>query len=246
MRIEWNARTIGWFQRASAHTGFHEQLAGIIAPFLSAEEDLCDMGCGAGLIDLVLSRNVRHVTCVDRDEVALAALAEQAKAQNIENLAVRQGDVHRLTGRWDTGLMVFFGQVGEHVHQYLSLCNHNLIAVVRKQGCPLLPGEQGGSPEGSGALTALTENRIRFMMVESALEYGQPLRDMEEARCFAEFYGKVPKGQSTGEYLRANLVESGSSKFPLYLPGKKSMEIYIIPRASNEHLLGRERGHTAG
>ena len=84
MRMNWNDTTIKSFVSASEYTGFHEELANQIRPYIKNSKTLCDIGCGLGLIDMHLSKDLDYITCVDINENAINYLEKSIKEKNIK------------------------------------------------------------------------------------------------------------------------------------------------------------------
>ena len=71
MRMNWNDTTIKSFVSASEYTGFHEELANQIRPYIKNSKTLCDIGCGLGLIDMHLSKDLDYITCAIKHVISL-------------------------------------------------------------------------------------------------------------------------------------------------------------------------------
>lgn len=82
MRMNWNDTTIKSFVSASEYTGFHKELANQIRPHIKNSKTLCDIGCGLGLIDMYLIKDVDCITCVDINENAINYLEKYKKYYN--------------------------------------------------------------------------------------------------------------------------------------------------------------------
>lgn len=70
---------------------------------------------------------------------------------------------------------------------------------------------------------------IPFRQRELEYELGQPLRGMDDARCFFETYS-CDKNPLLVEdsYLRTRLVETGREDYPLYLPHRRQFGLIAI------------------
>ena len=72
--------------------------------------------------------------------------------------------------------------------------------------------------------------------MESALEYGQPLTDLDEAKAFVHAYA-APMGEAELDaYLRTALRKTGRDDFPYYLPNERTLGIFVIRRSENEEI----------
>jgi len=59
--------------------------------------DVCDFGCGTGVLSLAIARWARHVHAIDQSPVALEAARAQAHREGRENLTFLREDLHRLS-----------------------------------------------------------------------------------------------------------------------------------------------------
>ncbi len=232
MRVGWNEKTIGWLRSASAFTGFHRQMAGLLAPEIAAGGTMCDLGCGVGLIDLELAPSLEQVTCVDTSAPALAALERMAEERGLSNLETRLTDVDKLEGAWDTVLSLFFGN-GKQMARWLSRCRQCVVAVLAEGEAPSFgPGHPPKYNTAQRAERELAEAGVAFHMRRGALEYGQPFRSREEAQEFARVYGKDKLAEDL-LYLRTRLTATGDPEYPWYLPQRKRFVIFTLRKEEN-------------
>lgn len=197
---------------------------------------LADLGCGAGLVDLSLSRYFHSVTCVDQNQEVLTFLEQTAAARGISNLRTCCADAFTLQGRWDSVIMLFFGHIAENARALLSLCKENVIAVVRADehghlGPQTYHPPKHNTVERTAAL--LDAQGIRYSLMEDALEYGQPLGSYEEAEAFVQAYSRGITMDALHVYLQEKLVRTGEERYPFYLPNRKAYGIFCIRRDEN-------------
>lgn len=219
--IIWNAQGAEWLQRASDFTGFHKKLAALLRPFVDEEGSLRDIGCGSGLIGAHLHL-ARGLTCVDADPAALACLRAGRRAKGLPPARTLLADGGALRGTWDTVLTVFHGG-GDDFLRYLGLSRRFLVSVV---GRPCRAGGTAGfcrpkANDPQKVRAVLEENGIPHLHFSAALEYGQPLASLDEARAYVAFYEKNPPGMPVDAYLSRCLVETGRRDWPLYLPNNR-------------------------
>ncbi len=200
---------------------------------------LLDLGCGVGLIDIAVADEFSRITCVDRDDQALRLLEADLAARNISNIKTWHANAADVRGQWDTVLMVFFGHLEEQLRHALSLCRHNIIAVIHGDAQGTLGPKDYHPPKCgtvSGTRQALHALGARYAVQEHALEYGQPFASREEAIAFVRAYSKNPPDMAVADYLDARLTETGRADFPYYLPNLKRFGIFVIGREQNAHL----------
>lgn len=236
MRIIWNEQSIGWFRSASAYTGYNDKLSQLLLAHIPCRESLCDIGCGAGLIDLALAPFIDRITCVDISPEAVCAVAQSARQQGFGNIDAVCADAGTLQGRWDTVLALFFGRY-EQIPRYLPLAKERMIVAVHEQskGCfgPAQRKREKCTDAGR-VQTFLEERGIRFHTEPVELEYGQPLRNPADAAAFVQAYCAPMPQAELDAYLQDNLIPTGREDFPLYLPKRKRLRLFVIRRDENE------------
>lgn len=240
MQIVWNEQAVRWFHNASEYTGYNQKLAEVLLQYISRRESLCDIGCGAGLIDLALAPHVEHITCVDISPEAIRAVENHACRLGRSNISTLCMDASGLEGEWDTVMALFHGGPGV-VSKYLRLAKKQLILAAHGT----LKGNFG--PEGrkvtkcfdvNGVKEYLDSQEIRYSLQELTLEYGQPLTDLRDAEAFVTAYS-TPMGKSELDaYLRERLEKTGDEKFPYYLPNQKRLGLFVIRRDENDRFSG--------
>ena len=231
MLIKWNDRSLEWFKSASEHTGFHKNLAEMLLPYIEVGGTLCDLGCGIGLIDFELCKNVKSVTCVDIDPAAIRLCSGEVARRGITNIEPLISDAKDLTGTWDTVISVFHGTTDALADFYVKFARKKVITVTHIEGMGAFGPRAYKSPRCSTAITAeelLKERGIKHTFINGALEYGQPFRELDDAWEFVTAYLKNAPGEAVEEYLSENLVETRDPEYPLYLPNMKNFGIFIM------------------
>lgn len=228
----WSADALRWYLDASAYTGFHQKLAALLLPRLDAAHTLCDLGCGPGRLDLALAPHLGAVTAVDSDPLVAEALRRDAESAGCRNLRVVCGQAETLPGRYDVALMSFFGRAGEDFARYLPLAGKLLVRIVNSENRGrLYPDAYRSVKKDTAPLVRqeLAALGLRYEVVESELEFGQPLKSAEEARRFVAHRMGVAANPRTAEaFLAQNLRPTGEEKFPFYLPNPKAIAIFFI------------------
>lgn len=238
MKIVWNEQSIRWFHSASEYTGCHKELAAILLRYISRRESLCDVGCGAGLIDFALAPYIKRLTCVDIAPQAVRAVEVHARRLGLDNISALCRDASLLEGEWDTVLALFHGGP-EAIPKYLSLAGEQLILAAH--------GTRTGSfaPAGhkvtkcfdvTGIRAYLDQSGIRYSLQELTLEYGQPLTDLADAEAFVTAYSTPMDRAELDAYLHRNLKRTGHDKYPYYLPNQKKLGLFVIRREENPDL----------
>ena len=239
MLIKWNACTTDWFRRASEYTGFHKKLSGILLSKMEGAKTVCDLGCGAGMIDFYLAERLEQVTCVDRVPEVIQLLKDEIIEKSAGNMQAFCEDMNSLDGIWDTCIMLFVGTATENIGKYLSLCKDKLL-IVDRGGCreSLQYGEKVRTYHSLlPMINDFLNSGIRCNMTDYTLEYGQPLTSLKEAYQYVSYYHKNPRNISISEYIKRNIVRTADIKYPYYLPYQKTFGIVEIRKQDNLHLL---------
>ncbi|MDR2088442.1 MAG: class I SAM-dependent methyltransferase [Clostridiales Family XIII bacterium] len=242
MDFIWNEKTIDWFKTASAYTGFHGRLASIVRPCVADCETLCDVGCGLGLLDLELAKDVKEILCVDRNEAAIGALNEFIRARGIRNVVARVADAGTLAGeRRDAVILSFFGSSLEDIARFSQFCGKRMILIVHeKASSARCVNAVSLRPKPFGAAEVsrfLTGRGLRFREMRAALEFGQPFRSLADARDFIRTYtasmsdaagaGAAAQERLYGD-MESRLVETGRADYPVYLPKQKRLAVFAV------------------
>lgn len=238
MQIKWGSQAVRWFESASEYTGYNQNLAQILKKYIPEGETLCDLGCGAALTDFALADYCSAITCVDRSPEVIEHVRRRAAAQGVQNLEARCFDASKLTGSWDNVMALFFG--GSRIDpRYFRLAQKRFVFVTHAQS------KGGFGPEGhqvikcSDIATAkeyLESIGVKYEQEAFALEYGQPLEDLEDARAFVRAYTRPMSEEELERYLAEKLEKTGNEKWPYYLPKRKEFGVFVIRRDENAQL----------
>lgn len=237
MKIVWNDQTVRWFQHASEFTGYHRKLSEMILEQIPNGGTLCDVGCGAGLIDFELSPYFKEITCVDISQEAVNAVKKEAKSRDISNISSLCIDGQELEEQWDVVMALFHG--GPRVlERYFHLAKD--VFVLATHGT--LVGNFGPQShkvrkcfDVAGTKEILDAKGIKYKLLELSLEYGQPLCDLQEAEAFVETYTMPMEKSEMDAYLKEHLQHTEDNRFPYYLPNEKRIGLFIIRRDENEN-----------
>ena len=204
MMQAWTPEGMAFLQDAMACCGYYPALARRIAPYLPAQAHVCDAGCGLGGLSVALLPYCRHVTAVDRAAAPLENLRQ--RAGHDPRLTVRQGDIRCLPPETPYDAMVFclFGDVEEALAVARQQCRGTVLLIRRDYAYHRF--STGRVPVGFTA--ADSEDTLRhlglsYRMERFSLEFGQPLRSLEDARRFFRLYDRsgatpAPSGAGTG------------------------------------------------
>ena len=229
----WSRQTLDWYQSAAEYSHYHEALADLLAPELTGCGSVCDLGCGHGLLSLALLDHIPEITALDRDTGALAMLKERAAGR--PGLHIRQADAMHLAPEdcWDALVLSFFGQItaGDRLHYFMSHCNRKLVCVVNAavRSSFSSTGVSAMKKEYSDQVADfLTGRGISFTRQDAALEFGQPLKDLEDARNFIARYSPPGRAVTDEASLKASLEKLPDGRW--YLPHRKKISIFVISK----------------
>ena len=238
MRIVWNDRSWRWFESASAYTQYSQQMAELLLERIPRRGTLCDIGCGAALVDAELAPHLQHICCVDISPEILQHVEHHMQALGIQNVSTLCGDGMALEGQWDTVMALFHGGTAS-ILKYFSLAKERLILAVHQSHIGHFGPESHkvakcASVQATKAF--LDEIGIHYHLTEHSLEYGQPLQNLADAKDFICAYTTPMTDKELQEYMEQHLVSTGREDFPYYLPKKKVFGLFVIRRDENETL----------
>lgn len=232
MKIVWNEQSIRWFRDADEFTGYNDRLAALICSHVSAPATLLDIGCGAGLLDLKLAPHFEKITCVDVNREAINAVRSGAAQTGIDNIEALCADAYRLQGSWDTVVAAFCGEE-TFFDAFFPLAVRELIFITHLNAEGNLGPHGKRVPHGFNsdvARSVLEAKRAKYHFESHTLEYGQPFKSMEAADVFLAAYTESMTKTERAAYLRSNLQTTGDPRFPFYLPKKKTLGLFVIPK----------------
>ena len=224
---DWSGMRRLWFKAASEFTGFHEKLAANLAENeLSGCRSVLDAGCGLGLLSLAFSHYFDSVTAIDMNSDAISSLKDDMAFRATNNISALCGDCLEYTGGQDAAVLCFFRAPD---FRLLSSRYGRVVRVVTA-GSKYLSADdgQGRHCMRDGLDGLLVSQSIKSSYRELSLEFGQPLRDLADAKAFVKSQTPGASDPEIENYLNNILTETGNSEFPLYIPHLKEMGIYLI------------------
>lgn len=232
----WWEDMVRFMRDASEYGTYNQALADRLAPHLDTTMHICDAGCGLGYLSLALSPYAGQITSVEQNPDAVAVLRANCETRGITNIVPRCGTVQSVVPEnpYDAMVFCFFGGIQEILDTVRQQCRGKVFIITRNYTTHRF--SVGKHATGSyGYLTASTRlKELGIPYTESffELEFGQPLRNLEDARRFYEIYSKdEDKTVITDEFLRTKVVPNDHADFPLYLPHRRSLALLIFDSA---------------
>lgn len=225
----WSPESIDWYERASAYTHYHENLIRLLQPHLLKEDSCCELACGTGSLARALAPHVASYTANDIDPEAVAhnesMLRQNDKA--LRGLSIVPGDWKTVLAgqRFDTVIFSFFGAVLRNWDELRRLASRRIIAVTYGGENRQAGDTKSKQEHAEDIMEFLRDRNIPYDSVFTELEFGQPLRDMEEAVRYTKYYYPFDDGQISA-FLEKKLerLEDGT----LYFPKKKKLGIVAV------------------
>ena len=226
----WYEDMVRFMRDASEYGTYNQELAKLLAPEFTQDSHICDAGCGLGYLSLALAPHAGHITSVEKNPDAVAVLEENCRNLGITNITPRCGTIQEAVPaqKYDAMVFCFFGGIYEILETAKRQCCGTVFIITRTYTTHRF--SVGSHPTGSygywGSREVLADLGVPFVEKTFDLEFGQPFRNLEDARRFFEIYSKdEDKSEITDEFLRSKVVETGRDDFPLYMPHLRNLAI---------------------
>lgn len=215
---------------ASNYGSYHEKLANVIFPYLQAKTHVCDAGCGLGYLSIALSDRIPLITAIDIKPQAVNVLKKNCTERNIRNIRPITGDIHQIPpGKpYDAMIFCFYGRSRDIFEISREQCGGTVVVVKKNYSTHRFSvGKYPSGPDNYNyLLSILNSNGVPHQNREISFEFGQPFRNFEDTRKFFLCYSKDndPK-VLTDEFLRSQVIETGRSDYPIYMPHQRQLGI---------------------
>ena len=226
----WYEDMVRFMRDASEYGTYNQELAKRLAPYLSKDMHICDAGCGLGYLSVALAPYAGHITSVEKNPDAVAVLKDNCRRLGISNITPCCGTIQEVVPeeKYDTMVFCFFGGIHEILETARKQCRGTVFIITRTYTTHRF--SVGSHPTGSygywGSREVLTNLGVPFEETTFDLEFGQPFRNLADARRFFEIYSQdEDKSDITDEFLRSKVIETGREDFPLYMPHLRKLAI---------------------
>lgn len=237
MRFEWDEKKIEYYMRASMRTGFHKNLAEEIAPFLNEDDEVVDIGCGPGVIDFELSPFVKSIKAIDIEPEVIEYLKKLVERSKIDNIFPTLGDAFDIeSGLGDVALMCFFSGDDAFQKRIIDVAKRLAIIITHGEGAVKNTSKISGGKRKKCAedfVKELDALGYKYDRINLQLDFGQPLKSLEEAKEFLEMYCKEEDPEERKAKIEegmGSLVSSNHVFYPYSIPNMKDVAIFIIKK----------------
>ena len=236
MLFEWSKEKIELYERASKETGFHKKLAEIVIPFLNAEDEMTDIGCGPGLIDFELSPYVKTINAIDINEIIIDYLTSKINNSSPCNISASIGDAEKMDGNiGDVALFCYYTSLNEHMYRIIDSARRLAIIIMHGKDAANKPSKIGivRKTYTSEMEENLVKHGYNYIKKNVRVDFSQPIKTKEEALYFLEMYCSEKDSEK-----RKNIIDEGlktlrksdSSDYPYSLYKIKDVTVFIIKK----------------
>lgn len=226
----WREDMVRFMRDASEYGNYNQKLAELLSPWLSKDMHICDAGCGLGYLSLALAPYAGQVTAVEKNPDAVAVLTENCSRLGIGNVTPRCSAIAEAVPekKYDAMVFCFFGGIEEILDTVRKQCDGQVFIITRNYTTHRFSvgSHSTGSYGYKRSNEVLREMGIPFGETFLDLEFGQPFRNLSDARIFFETYSKDDdKSVITDEFLNSKLQRTGREDFPLYMPHRRNLAL---------------------
>ena len=236
MMFNWTPDMVRFMKDASEYGDYNSVIAGTMRPYINENTRICDAGCGLGYLSLELSALAGQVTAVDVNEDALSVLRGNIASRNIENIEVVSGRLEdlQLEKPFDAMVFCFAGEISDVLEQAGRLCRGDVFVIHRNYKNHRFSAGDFSCDEGCLCFTDELDRRgIPYEARELEIEFGQPLRSIDDGVLFYRTYSRDPdKSVIDRNFLENKLIKTGCTEFPYYLPHRRRVEWIMLKAGS--------------
>lgn len=226
----WDEDRINFYLRAAEYTGYNQEISKIIGREIGKNREVWDLGCGISDMSLGLNTISKNVICVDICSLALenlSSITERKALKNVKTVNMDYEDFLIKNGPGDCIIVSHFLDMNESIDFLLNNCKTLIIIKnSEKRKTKYLRAMKKQTIEDiEENILNKRYGEIEYKKIIYSGDFGQPLKDLEEAVKYFESYSK--KSIDVKE-IKEILIKTKDKKYPYYLPKKKSTGILII------------------
>lgn len=239
MRARWTPQSLLWFEKAAAHSNYHQKFAEHIIASLPNTKRVCDLGAGAGELCFALARRGIAVDAVEEDALAADYIRRKSQEYGVSSL------IHVVHDDWtksqnirpcDVAVLSYCSGVCTEFARLNELAQKNIVVLTGGKEAPTPFGlknmavhKRKRRETGDMVREFLTENGARFAEEEFCGELGQVLDNDEELQAFLAHYFPEEVAKTALEPARAALQTLDDGR--LFLPRFRQSALFFIETA---------------
>lgn len=235
----WTDASISWMRNASSKSRFYQTIAEQIAAYLPTTARVFDAGGGLGDLARWLAYHVEHVTVMEADPKAAAAVRDHCP----QNVLAMLGDVFSYlpNRQFDALVLCFFGRANEILPLARDLSRGKTFVIQSTEASKgfSLEAQKTHSETILDAEQALRGEGVAYSKVLFEAEHGQPLRSLEEAVLFCSHYTGRAVTREEAEPL---LTSTGDAEFPFYIPRRRKLGMLVFDASHKKTVWKRKNG----
>ena len=232
----WTDESIRWMRDAANQSRYYPILAERIAAYLPPSARVFDAGGGLGDLARWLSYHVEHVTVMERDPKAVAAV----RALCPQNVTAMLGDVFTYLPdrQFDALVLCNIGKANEILPLSGELTSGKTFVVqTAEANREFSRGSQAAHSETiADAERALQAEGVAYSKTLIEVEHGQPLRSLEDAAAFFSFYSKQTV---TPQEAQQRLQKTSDAVFPYHAPRLRKLGLLVFDARNADTRAGR-------
>ena len=228
----WTEKTIDYYRRAADRTEYFRTIVDHMKPYLKKDMHICDAGCGLGYLALELAPYVGRVTAIDCDEAALAVLREKCGRRHIDNIDIRCEDIFKTETPdepYDAMVFCYFGGIEEIIGLSRKLCRGPVFCIKGLQDARTFSAELAkGRDSSERAERFLEVHQVPYGKASFSAEFGQPVRNVQDAMAFYRCYGKGFDLDALSDMMVRNLmIQTDDPMYPYTIPGRRTLTMTV-------------------
>lgn len=225
MKFTWSEEKVELYKRASEYTGFNEELGKKILEEIGKDRTIFDIGCGMSYLSMYLSKYSKEINCIDTDEIVINSFKEEVERRNIFNINIINEDYRKIIDNYkdiDCIIACNFLRKESELGSILGRCKTLVIIKNTRKRKNIYKYEKKKIEDMEEVLKS---KGITYKKFIHNGEFGQPLRNLEEAK---NYYNSYSYENITSQEIKGKLLEIKNEEFPYYMPKYKNTGVIII------------------
>lgn len=222
----WSEDRLRFYHDAALKSDFHQKISDFIAPHISPNDTVLDLGCGLGFLIDELKSKVKNIWGADIDQRALKFLNERQP----EVSTYRVKFPEELPPPADVLITMFFGRNLIEHEAFDKLYHKKHIVIRNRSRCKLeVPDQRALDRRTDLDMVEYAKSHgLMYDHYELDLRFDQPLRSREDALIFAMNYKPTEDKTHYDDYLERVLEPTDDPEFPFVIRKSKELGIVII------------------